>query len=84
MACIGAVRFLLGTSLLDREDVVSRRIVNTLAVRRDISELPRVIDALQQPDRMVKRDAGWQKGRAGITPADRGAAKYLAEHWDTL
>jgi peroxiredoxin (alkyl hydroperoxide reductase subunit C) len=76
---------LRGTFLIDRSGVVQHQIVNNLALGRDIDELLRVIDALQHTELHGEVcPAGWQKGKAGMTPTDRGVASYLAEHSDML
>lgn len=78
----GALR---ATFVIDREGVVQYQIINSLAAGRDIDELLRVIDALRQtePDGTAWA-GGRQKGRAGMTPAEHGVARYLAEHSDML
>lgn len=76
---------LRATFLIDREGVVQHEIVNNLAMGRDIDELLRVVDALQHTELNGEVcQAGWQKGRVGMTPTERGVAKYLAEHSDML
>lgn len=76
---------LRGTFLIDRAGIVQHQIVNNLALGRDIDELLRVIDALQHTELHGEVcPAGWQKGKAGMTPTDRGVASYLAEHSDML
>jgi peroxiredoxin (alkyl hydroperoxide reductase subunit C) len=76
---------LRATFLIDREGVVQHQIVNSLAIGRDIDELLRVIDALQYTERNGEVcPAGWQKGKVGVMPTDRGVARYLAEHSDML
>jgi peroxiredoxin (alkyl hydroperoxide reductase subunit C) len=76
---------LRATFLIDREGVVQHQIVNGLPIGRDIDELLRVIDALQYTELNGEVcPAGWQKGRVGMTPTDRGVARYLAEHSDML
>lgn len=55
-----------------------------LAIRRDINELLQAIDTLRARQDSEVWPVGGQQGKVGVMPTDRGAAKYLAEHWDTL
>jgi peroxiredoxin (alkyl hydroperoxide reductase subunit C) len=78
----GALR---ATFVIDREGVVQYQIINSLAAGRDIDELLRVIDALRQAESDdTVRPRGSRKTQVGMTPAERGVDRYLAEHSDML
>lgn len=76
---------LRATFVIDREGVVQYQVINSLAAGRDIDELLRVIDALRQTESDdTVRPGGSRKARVGMTPAERGVARYLAAHSDML
>lgn len=70
-----------GAFLIDRGGIVRSQIVNDLPLGREMSELLRLVDALQFTEEHGEVcPAGWKKGDKGMTASPEGVAKYLAEN----
>lgn len=71
---------LRGAFLIDKKGVVRSQIVNDLPLGRNIDELIRLVDALDYHEKHGEVcQAGWTKGKAGITPTTEGIATFLSE-----
>ncbi|MEJ2793455.1 peroxiredoxin [Iodobacter sp. LRB] len=72
---------LRGSFLIDKSGVVQHQVVNNLPLGRDISEMLRVVDALQFTEEHGEVcPAGWNKGKAGMKADAAGVADYLAKN----
>ncbi|MDW5416055.1 MULTISPECIES: peroxiredoxin [unclassified Iodobacter] len=72
---------LRGSFLIDKNGVVQHQVVNNLPLGRDISEMLRVVDALQFTEEHGEVcPAGWNKGKAGMKADAAGVADYLAKN----
>lgn len=71
--------------LIDKSGIVRHQVVNDLPLGRNISELLRMVEALQHfEQRGEVCPAGWLKGKAGMTATPDGVAYYLGKHADDL
>lgn len=76
---------LRGAFIIDRNGVVRSQIVNDLPLGRNMSELLRLVDALQFTEEHGEVcPANWKKGEKGMTASPDGVAAYLSEHADRL
>ena len=76
---------LRGSFLINKEGVVEHQVVNNLPLGRNVDEMLRMVDALQFTEEHGEVcPAGWQKGKAGMTPSGDGVASYLADHAEEL
>lgn len=76
---------LRGAFIIDKEGVVRSQIVNDLPLGRSMSEILRLIDALQFTEQHGEVcPANWKKGDKGMTASPKGVAQYLAENADQL
>lgn len=76
---------LRGTFLVDKNGMVRSQIVNDLPLGRNMSELLRLVDALQFHELHGEVcPANWKKGDRGMTASPAGVANYLAENADRL
>ena len=76
---------LRGSFLINKEGVVEHQVVNNLPLGRNVDEMLRMVDALQFTEEHGEVcPAGWQKGKAGMTPSGEGVADYLASHAEEL
>ena len=76
---------LRGAFIIDKQGVVRSQIVNDLPLGRNISELLRIIDALQFTEEHGEVcPANWKKGDIGMQASPDGVAKYLAGNADSL
>ncbi len=76
---------LRGAFIIDREGIVRSQIVNDLPLGRNMSEIIRLIDALQFTEQHGEVcPANWKKGDVGMTASPDGVAKYLSENADRL
>ena len=74
-----------GAFLIDKAGVVRAEIVNDLPLGREMSELLRLVDALQfHEEHGEVCPAGWRKGDAGMKASADGVANYLAENEKNL
>ncbi|MBY0446537.1 MAG: peroxiredoxin [Burkholderiales bacterium] len=72
---------LRGSFLIDKSGVVQHQVVNNLPLGRDISEMLRVVDALQFTEEHGEVcPAGWSKGKTGMKADAAGVADYLAKN----
>lgn len=72
---------LRGAFIIDKEGVVRSQIVNDLPLGRNMSEILRLIDALQFTEMHGEVcPANWKKGDKGMTASPKGVAAYLAEN----
>jgi peroxiredoxin (alkyl hydroperoxide reductase subunit C) len=70
-----------GSFLIDREGIVQHELVNNLSLGREVSEMLRMLDALQFCEEHGEVcPAGWHKGDEGIQPTTEGVAGYLRRH----
>ncbi|AZN37994.1 peroxiredoxin [Iodobacter ciconiae] len=77
----GAGVALRGSFLIDKSGVVQHQVVNNLPLGRDISEMLRVVDALQFTEEHGEVcPAGWNKGKSGMKADAAGVADYLAKN----
>lgn len=74
-----------GAFLIDKKGVVRSQIVNDLPLGRNISEIIRLVDALQFTEAHGEVcPANWKKGDVGMKASPAGVAQYLADHADQL
>lgn len=65
--------------IIDRNGIVRSQIVNDLPIGRNIDELLRLIDAVQFHEKHGEVcPAGWNKGKNGIKPNEKGIADFLS------
>jgi peroxiredoxin 2/4 len=71
--------------LIDREGVVQHQVVNNLPLGRNVTEMMRMIDALQFTEEHGEVcPAGWNRGDEGMKPTAEGVSDYLSTHADKL
>jgi peroxiredoxin 2/4 len=71
--------------LIDREGTVQHQVVNNLPLGRNVTEMLRMIDALQFTEEHGEVcPAGWNKGEEGMKPTTEGVADYLAANSEKL
>ncbi len=76
---------LRGAFIIDDKGVVRSEIINDLPLGRSMSEILRLIDALQFTEKHGEVcPANWKKGDKGMTASPTGVAAYLAEHAESL
>ena len=76
---------LRGAFIIDKTGVVRSQIVNDLPLGRNMSEILRIIDALQFTEAHGEVcPANWKKGEKGMTASPDGVAAYLSENADRL
>ena len=74
-----------GAFIIDTQGVVRSQIVNDLPLGRNISEILRIIDALQFTEEHGEVcPANWKKGEKGMQASPDGVAQYLAENSERL
>lgn len=76
---------LRGAFIIDDKGVVRSELINDLPLGRNMSEILRLIDALQFTEKHGEVcPANWKKGDKGMTASPTGVAAYLAENADSL
>ena len=76
---------LRGVFIVDEKGVVRAEIINDLPLGRSMSEILRLVDALQFTEQHGEVcPANWKKGEKGMTASPTGVATYLAENADRL
>lgn len=76
---------LRGAFIVDEKGVVRAEIINDLPLGRSMSEILRLVDALQFTEQHGEVcPANWKKGEKGMTASPTGVATYLAENADRL
>jgi peroxiredoxin (alkyl hydroperoxide reductase subunit C) len=76
---------LRGAFIIDDKGIVRSEIINDLPLGRSMSEILRLIDALQFTEKHGEVcPANWKKGDKGMTASPTGVAAYLAENADRL
>lgn len=76
---------LRGAFIVDEKGVVRAEIINDLPLGRSMSEILRLVDALQFTEKHGEVcPANWKKGEKGMTASPTGVATYLAENADRL
>ena len=76
---------LRGAFIIDKNGLVRSQVVNDLPIGRNVSELLRIIDAVQFFEENGEVcPAGWEKGKAGMKASPKGVADYLAAHAEGL
>ncbi len=74
-----------GAFIIDREGIVRSQIVNDLPLGRNMSEILRIVDALQFTEEHGEVcPANWKKGDIGMKASPEGVAKYLTENSEQL
>lgn len=72
---------LRGAFLIDKSGIVRSQIVNDLPLGRNMSEILRVVDALQFTEENGEVcPANWKKGDTGMKASPAGVAEYLSDH----
>lgn len=70
-----------GLFLIDKSGVVRHQLVNDMPLGRSVSEVIRMIDALQFTEEHGEVcPADWQKGAQALKPTQEGVASYLSNH----
>ncbi len=70
-----------GLFLIDKDGVVQHQIVNNFPLGRSITEVLRMIDALQFSERHGEVcPADWHNGEEALKPTQDGIASYLKKH----
>lgn len=81
----GAGVALRAAFIIDKNGVVRSQIVNDLPIGRNVSEILRVIDAIEFHEQNgLVCPMNWNKGDKGMTPTSDGVATYLAENKQNL
>jgi peroxiredoxin (alkyl hydroperoxide reductase subunit C) len=76
---------LRGAFIIDKQGFVRSQIVNDLPLGRNVSELLRLVDALEFHEKHGEVcPANWTKGKAGIKPTTEGIADFLATEAEAL
>lgn len=76
---------LRGTFVIDQKGIVRSQIVNDLPLGRNISEVIRIVDALQHHEQHGEVcPANWNKGDIAMKASAAGVAEYLSENADQL
>lgn len=76
---------LRGVFVMDKNRVVRSQMVNDLPIGRSISEILRVVDALQFVEKHGEVcPANWQQGEKAMKPTPQGVADFLSEHCEQL
>lgn len=76
---------LRGAFIIDRDSVVRAALINDLPLGRNMSEILRLVDALQFTEKHGEVcPANWKKGDKGMTASPAGVASYLAENASDL
>jgi peroxiredoxin 2/4 len=71
--------------LIDRDGNVQHQVVNNLPLGRNVTEMLRMVDALQFTEEHGEVcPAGWNKGDEGMVPTTEGVADYLAANVEKL
>jgi peroxiredoxin (alkyl hydroperoxide reductase subunit C) len=71
--------------LIDRDGVVQHQVVNNLPLGRNVTEMLRMVDALQFTEAYGEVcPAGWNKGDEGMKPTADGVSDYLAANVEKL
>jgi len=71
--------------IIDKQGVVRSQIVNDLPLGRDMSEILRVIDALQYTEEYGEVcPANWKKGDVAMKASPEGVSAYLAANAENL
>lgn len=74
-----------GAFVIDKDQIVRAQIVNDLPLGREMSEIIRLIDALQFTEEHGEVcPAGWKKGDKGMTASPEGVANYLSDNGNNL
>jgi peroxiredoxin 2/4 len=70
-----------GLFLIDKQGIVRHQIVNDLPLGRSITEVIRMVDALQYSEEHGEVcPADWKPGEDALDPTTEGIASYLAGH----
>ena len=73
------------TFLIDNHFAIRHFLVNDLPLGRNVDETLRMIDALDYHNAHGEVcPAGWQKGKEGINPTQKGISDYLTSNADKL
>jgi len=74
-----------GTFIIDKDSVVRAQIINDLPLGRNVTEILRLVDALQFTEKYGEVcPANWNPGDVGMTASPEGVAEYLAANADQL
>ena len=71
-----------GLFLIDTKGVIRHMLINDLPLGRNVSEVLRMVDALQFVETHGDQvcPANWQEGDEAMSPTAEGVASYLAKH----
>lgn len=76
---------LRGAFLIDKQGIVRMQIVNDLPLGRSISEILRVVDALQYTEKHGEVcPANWKAGDVAMKASPKGVADYLTQNAERL
>ncbi|QJC33647.1 redoxin domain-containing protein [Enterobacteriaceae endosymbiont of Donacia provostii] len=71
--------------LIDKKKIVRHQLINDLPFGRNITEIIRMIDALNHYEKYGNVcPAQWKKGKKSIIPNNAGITDYLSHHIDEL
>ena len=71
--------------LIDRDRIVRHQVVNDLALGRSMTEMLRMVDAIQfHEEHGEVCPANWEKGKTGMDPTPEGVSRYLKDESDKL
>lgn len=69
-----------GTFLIDKNGVVRHQVVNNMPLGRSITEILRMVDALQFNEKYGEVcPADWHEGEEAMKPTQEGVTSYLAK-----
>jgi peroxiredoxin (alkyl hydroperoxide reductase subunit C) len=69
-----------GTFLIDKNGVVRHQVVNDMPLGRSITEILRMVDALQFNEKHGEVcPADWHEGEEAMKPTQEGVSSYLAQ-----
>ncbi|UFX98383.1 peroxiredoxin [Candidatus Gromoviella agglomerans] len=72
---------LRGTFIIDKNSIIRHMHVNDLGIGRNISEIIRLIDAIDLNDKYGEVcPATWNKDKAGMKPNHAGVVKYFSDN----
>ncbi|MFP4473337.1 MAG: peroxiredoxin [Candidatus Omnitrophota bacterium] len=72
---------LRGLFLIDKDGVIQHQVVNNLPLGRNVSEVLRMVDALQFTDEFGEVcPANWNKGDKSMRPDNQGLEEYFKSH----
>ena len=74
-----------GSFVIDQDGIVRSQVVNDEPIGRNMDELIRIVEGYQFfKEHGQVCPAGWNKGKAAMTPGIEGVAEYLKDHSSEL